>query len=52
MHPILPIIPERLSLLPYTVSDRLQVAVSGNYLPGIAAVERPFNLFPGKISLK
>jgi hypothetical protein len=52
MRPILPIVPERFSLLPYTASDRLQMAVSGNYLLGIAAVGRPSHLFSNQISLK
>jgi hypothetical protein len=50
MRPILPIVPKRFSLLPYTASNGHQLAVSGNYLLGFAAVERPSHLFSSQIS--
>ncbi len=45
MRPIQLIEHERASLLPYTALDELQMAVTGNYLLGIAAVEWPLHLF-------
>ncbi len=52
MHPILPTVAERFSLSPLTVSDGLQIIVSGNCLLRIAVAGRPSYLFSSQMTMK